>query len=138
MIRIQCRCRFDITITSVTGYFKPEKLPFLDATGREIINQQQWIESRNQHRNWETITQILSLRTQVFETTSPKKNGNWWIFEFSVDSASVYSDSASSDLNILKSDANNVPMLICDNNDVRVEMTITHGKNANLIFALLA
>ena len=57
---------FDITATGITGHFKPAKIPFRDAAGNTITDLESWTRSRNQQRNWETITQILGLRTQLF------------------------------------------------------------------------
>jgi hypothetical protein len=81
------------------------------------------------------VIQILSLRTQIFDVQSPTVSGNYWYFEFSVDSASVYSDTNSDDLNILKSDANNVPMLVMTDNDTKAAMTRVYD-NPNLMFEI--
>ena len=81
-MKFMCQTLFDITATGVTGHFKSARLPFLDHAGQTINNDISWNRSRNQQRNWETITQILSLRTQLFEITDPIQDqlGARWIF----------------------------------------------------------
>jgi hypothetical protein len=135
MPRITCTTSFDITKTGVTGFFSRDKIPFIDESGSTISDQSTWTVARNRHRNWETVIQILSLRTQIFDVQSPTVSGNYWYFEFSVDSASVYSDTNSDDLNILKSDANNVPMLVMTDNDTKAAMTRVYD-NPNLMFEI--
>ena len=65
--RIRVTTDFDCTNTGVTGHFKPSKLPFRDHADQLIENEDDWIRSRNQQRNLETISQILQLRTQIFD-----------------------------------------------------------------------
>ena len=57
---------FDITATGVTGHYKPARVPFRDHAGNVITDESDWGRARNQQRNWETLTQILGLRTQLF------------------------------------------------------------------------
>ena len=73
-MQILCRTLFDITQTGTTGHFKPSHVPTRDRAGQTIIDQQTWTKSRNQQRNLETITQILQLRTQIFNPTIPAKH----------------------------------------------------------------
>jgi hypothetical protein len=86
-----CQTLFDITMTGVTGHCKLTRLPFRDQAGQQITDQISWTRSRNQQRNWETITQILGLRTQLFELTIPLRDqgGTSWMFEFETESAGV-------------------------------------------------
>lgn len=133
MVRISCYCKFDITKTGVTGYYRPAQIPYDDQAGHKIVDQTTWIRSRNQQRNWETITQIISLRTQVFDLLAPVKKNDHWYFEFTVDSISVYTNQFEFD--ILKHDAHNVPMLIIDDTDEYQAGSInTEGVDANLCF----
>ena len=64
-MRYMCQTLFDITATGVTGHFKTTRVPYVDQAGQEIVDQATWNRSRNQQRNWETLTQILGLRTQL-------------------------------------------------------------------------
>jgi len=90
MIRIRCRTLFDITQTGSTGHFKPERLPFTDRSGNRIVDINTWEKSRNTQRNLETLLQIISLRTQVFEVTDPIKTKKIWSFEFSTETTGAY------------------------------------------------
>lgn len=138
MPRISCKTTFDITYTGVTGFFRQDKIPFVDEAGTEITDKIVWTTSRNQNRNWETITQILSLRTQIFDVALPVKESDYWIFSFSVDSLSVYCETNQNELNVLKSDANNVPMLVLDNDgSVKVRMTDVYSEKSNLAFHVI-
>ena len=109
-MRIQCQTLFDITATGVTGHFKPSRMPFTDHNGTKINNEDKWIRARNQQRNWETVTQIISLRTQV-DFLLPKKTPTGWMFEFEIANDQLFS-SDQDPLAILKDDCANVPMIL--------------------------
>lgn len=114
MIRIECRTRFDITVTDVRGHFRPERLPFVDATGRSIHDHAGWTRSRNQQRNWETVNQIISLRCLPENITVPRRlqhqDSAVWSFEFEVpDPASVSQDDDA--VGWLRQDCEHVPMI---------------------------
>lgn len=137
MPRLLCTTSFDITKTAVTGFFRQDKIPFVDESGKHIVDKPTWTVARNQNRNLETILQILSLRTQIFDVSVPLNTDGVWQFGFSVDTLSVYSDTAHNDLNVLKTDANNVPMLILNNKSgVDVAMTKVYGDDPNLFFEI--
>jgi hypothetical protein len=108
-MRIQCQTLFDITATGVTGHFKPSRIPFQDATGSVINSEAKWNRARNQQRNWETVTQIISLRTQV-DFTPPLKDNDLWIFEFEIFNDQLFADDRDP-LAVLKADCVDVPML---------------------------
>ena len=98
---------FDITATGITGHFKPSRIPFRDNVGNIITNEASWNRARNQQRNWETVTQVLSLRAQLLEleylgvvdedlelySFGVDYTGihKVWAFEFAVDRDNVYS-----------------------------------------------
>jgi hypothetical protein len=109
-MRIQCQTLFDITATGVTGHIKPSRMPFTDQAGSRISDSASWNHSRNQQRNWETITQLISLRTQVNDLSDPVKNDDRWCFEFAVDIENLFTDGSDS-LAVLKADCQGVPML---------------------------
>ena len=76
-MQIQCRTLFDITETGTTGHFKPSHVPGKDRAGQNITDNQTWTKSRNQQRNLETITQILQLRTQIFNPSVPVEDNGY-------------------------------------------------------------
>ena len=132
-----CQTRFDITATGVTGHYKSARIPFQDRAGQTIKNEESWNRSRNQQRNWETLTQILSLRTQLFLLTDPVADltGTRWMFEFETESDGIYGPE-SDPVSILRADANGVPMLRELNNDPDIEtVLITEGAQQNIWFA---
>ena len=110
-MKIRCTTRFDITATGVTGHYKPSRVPFTDLTGQTIATEQDWNQARNQQRNWETITQLISLRTQVEDVTAPVHHEGQWTFEFSVESNTIFV-SGTDPIGILKQDCDGVPMLL--------------------------
>lgn len=113
-MRIRCTTRFDITATGVTGNHSRNRLPFIDATGADITDTKQWDRSRNRQRNWETLQQILNLRTLLESTTVPEKtliNGRpGWRFEFEIERPSSIDINGDS-LGALKLDCDGVPMI---------------------------
>jgi hypothetical protein len=136
-MKYMCQTRFDITATGVTGHAKSARMPFVDRAGQTINNEESWNRSRNQQRNWETITQILSLRTQLFDLTNPiqDQTGLRWMFEFETESDGIYGPE-SDPVSVLRTDANGVPMLRELNNDPDIEnVLVTEGALQNIWFA---
>jgi len=109
MIKIQVRTLFDITATGVTGHFKTSRIPFTDQAGHFIDSAEAWNRARDQQRNWETLTQLIQLRTQVMELLEPWQEEDQWIFEFQIETE-VFNDGADP-VGILKKDSADVPML---------------------------
>jgi hypothetical protein len=135
-----CQTLFDITATGTTGHCKNTRMPFQDLAGQIIRDEDSWHRSRNQQRNWETITQILSLRTQLFELTQPIQDntGTRWMFEFETEFDGVYGPD-SDPTQVLRSDATGVPMLRELNNIPDLEpFLITEGPGQNIWFAPLS
>jgi len=136
-MKYACQTLFDITATGVTGHCKQSRMPFYDRTGQLIDNADSWNRSRNQQRNWETITQILSLRTQLFALTDPiaDQTGTRWMFEFETESDGIYG-SEEDPVAILRADANGVPMLReLDNDPDIATVLVTDGPRQNIWFA---
>ena len=136
-MKYACQTLFDITATGVTGHYKSARIPFQDRSGQSIKNEEAWNRSRNQQRNWETLTQILSLRTQLFLLTEPVQDltGTRWMFEFETESDGIYG-SESDPTSVLRSDANGVPMLRELNNDPDIKnVLVTEGARQNIWFA---
>jgi hypothetical protein len=138
-MRYVCQTLFDITATGVTGHFKVTRMPFMDQAGQQILDQASWNRSRNQQRNWETLTQILGLRTQLFDVTDPvrDKSGTTWMFEFESDRDGVFGPD-SDPIQILRTDAEGVPMILdLDNRSDLVPVLRTTGPEQNIWFAKL-
>lgn len=109
-MKICCRTLFDITSTGIVGHYRSSRVPFTDGSGQSIVNEADWQRARNQQRNWETITQIASLRTQIDVIQPPGVVNGAWQFEFQVDSDSLFSIDSDS-LAVLKNDCDAVPMI---------------------------
>ena len=84
-MKIICQTLFDCTYTGVTGHFRIAQIPFADRTGTVIRTEEQWYRARNQQRNWETLMQVISLRTQPLNLTIPTLKDGKWEFEFGAD-----------------------------------------------------
>ena len=137
-MKYACQTLFDITATGVTGHCKNTRLPFVDEANQPITDQTAWNRSRNQQRNWETLTQILGLRTQLFELTNPVKDrtGTRWMFEFETESEGVFGDSIDP-VSVLRDDAEGVPMLLdLDNRPDLLPVLRTYGADQNIWFAV--
>ena len=136
-MKFVCQTLFDITATGVTGHCKMNRMPFRDHADQVIHDVESWNRSRNQQRNWETITQILSLRTQLFALIDPiqDQTGTRWMFEFETESDGVYGPE-DDPVAVLRSDAEGVPMLRELNNDPDIDtVLITSGPRQNIWFA---
>lgn len=129
MNTIKCSTLFDITATGVTGHYKSARAPFLTET--------EWQKARNQQRNWETLQQIISLRTQIMNLTTPVQSNNSWSFEFESETPAVYGDSEDP-VRILKQDAKDVPM-ICelDNQSDLPPFLVVDGARQNIWFTVI-
>lgn len=114
-MKIKCITLFDITKTNVSNRRQLlEHLPF---------NEKQ----RKQQSNFETLLQIISLRSQPENISEPihtsidfdlwgsayrfKKSSNAWTFDFTVNQNSTYKNNED-DLHYLKLDCDGVPMAI--------------------------
>ena len=136
-MRYMCQTLFDITATGVTGHFKVTRTPFVDLAGQRITDQETWNRSRNQQRNWETLTQILGLRTQLFDITMPVRDrgATTWMFEFETETAGAFGPD-SDPTEILRADAEGVPMILdLDNRSDLLPVLRTAGKEQNIWFA---
>jgi hypothetical protein len=135
-----CQTLFDITATGTTGHFRATRVPFQDQAGNLITDQESWNRSRNQQRNWETLTQILSLRTQLFDLTNPIQDskGISWMFEFETEQDGVFGDNQDP-VSVLRVDADGVPMLLdLDNRSDLIPVLRTQGADQNIWFAPMA
>ena len=138
-MRFACTTLFDITPTGITGHFKSTRIPFTDQAGQVIDSVTAWNTARNQQRNWETLTQIIGMRAQIFDITRPERQaGLTWRFEFETEAAGVYGDEADP-VGVLRSDAAGVPMLLeLDNRTDLAPILITDGAEQNIWFEPVA
>jgi len=126
-VKYRCQTLFDITATGVTGHYK-------SSSNTELAD---WNRARNQQRNWETITQILGLRTQLFDLSNPVQDtsGTRWMFEFETESDGIYGPD-SDPVQVLRADAEGVPMLLNLDNQAEIEpVIVTSGPRQNIWFA---
>lgn len=133
-----CQTLFDITATGVTGHCRPTRMPFVDQAGQRITDEVSWNRSRNQQRNWETLTQIIGLRTQIFDLQLPvrDRSGTSWMFEFETELDGVFGPDADP-TQILRADSEGVPMLLnLDNRSDLAPMLINQGPEQNIWFAV--
>jgi len=135
-MKIVCHTLFDCSYTGVTGHYRPSEIPFVDKVGQQVATQSDWHRSRNQQRNWETLMQIIGLRTQPQEVTRPERKDNKWYFEFVAEATGVYSLTDSDDpLAGLKQDGNGVPMVVGLDEEEGILPTISvAGHNQNIWF----
>lgn len=122
--------------TGVTGHFKPSQLPFTDRAGQKIDNLSTWNLSRNQQRNWETLLQVIGLRTQPTVITYPYRDDDCWHFEFETATDGVYSLTGDpADLGALYQDCRNVPMIVNINEQTQATPVLcVEGTEQNIWF----
>jgi hypothetical protein len=133
-MRFACQTYFDITATGITGHYKESKQPFKDRAGQSITDIQSWNRARNQQRNWETLTQLISMRAQIFELLEPVRYNGTWSFEFAVETPDVFGSSADP-VEILRTDATGIPMISnLDNRSELPPILVTSGDQQNIWF----
>ena len=136
MQRLVCRTLFDITRTEVKHAFNTGRLPFTDRSGQIITDHRSWMLARNQQRNWETLIQLLSLRTQPQKVTDPAlwlSSEVWWAFEFDIeDVAALALDDRP--FGQIQQDCSMVPMLIGLREQIKVTPMLIPG--INIVFEL--
>lgn len=130
-MKVLCRTLFDCTHTGVTGYFRESQLPYTTKTGMHIATPDDWNRARNQQRNWESVLQIVSLRTQPMNIVYPTKQSDGWYFEFEVEAEGVLGD----DLTGLVADCEGVPMVTgLEESEAVVSSLCAQGTNQNIWF----
>ena len=108
----------------------------MDRAGQTVRNQNDWNHSRNQQRNWETLLQIISLRTQPVDLTVPAEKDGVWEFEFRSESQGVFEIYGDPDpLAGLQVDCEGVPMMLNLTEQPSLAPTInTTGDGQNIWF----
>lgn len=130
-MKIQVKTKFDCTVTGTTGHYKSNRIPYKDDNQTAITDQESWTRSRNQQRNYETLIQLLSLRTQLVEITLPVVKDDCWSFIIVSDRDDVFSDN----LAALYVDCDTVPMIVGLDEAANTEPRLcTQGNDANIWF----
>jgi hypothetical protein len=95
-----------------------------------------WNRARNQHRNWETIMQMISLRAQPTVIKDPTCTDGVWSFEFSVETPGVYStDNNVDNLDGLLNECDGIPMIVGLDETDSIDPSLTiSGTKQNLWF----
>ena len=140
--RIACYTLFDITKTGVLNRAKP---------GTDIEDVTAWYHKRSTQCNFDTIIQIISLRSQPEVVSDPKlikidinqtkfgsdytkyKQVNCWTFDFEVHHSSVFEDTEN-ELGALYSDCDKVPMINTDTNLITVNNYLDLDKATRNIY----
>lgn len=138
-IRIKCTTRFDITETGIRNRVFRPNMPFQDKTGRTITTQVEWQQAKNQQANWETVNQVISLRTLPERISTPTVDtaAAVWSFEFDVvDPGSItYNNNP---VGYLINDCNSVPMIIgLGESTDNVAFLVGQGTNTNIWFDVI-
>lgn len=124
MNKVVCYTLFDCTATGILNHAKITQLPLTDKQGKIIKDQAQLNRARNQQRNWETLTQLISLRAQAMIYSEPtilqdasvailglsRGASRVWTFEFGSEFASIY-DIGTDPLAALIQDCDGVPLI---------------------------
>jgi hypothetical protein len=127
MQKVECYCLFDITATGVTQN---------RATGDQ--------QARNQQRNWDTMMQLVGMRTQIFNVVGPEiadsvespfsKDRRTWKFTFEIEPESQWLVDGD-EFWILKQDSDGTPMITGLTESSDVEPIIrTAGSGINVIY----
>lgn len=135
-MKILCKTLFDCSPTGVTGHYRVSSIPFNDRVGQAVNNQADWNFSRNQQRNWETINQLISLRTQPIDIEPAQCHDGVWKFVFEVEQPLVYSVSGQEgDFDALINECAGVPMItgLKETDTISTVLTTT-GPDQNIWF----
>lgn len=135
-MKILCKTLFDCSPTGVTGHYRVSSMPFRDRVGQPIDNQSAWNFSRNQQRNWETVNQLIGLRTQPVDVQPAQCIDGVWQFVFEVEQPLVYSTSgAEGDFDALTNECAGVPMITgLKETLTTATVLITSGPDQNIWF----
>jgi hypothetical protein len=141
MRKIDCFTLIDITATGINGHVKAAQFPYVSKSGMIIQDNAGLLRARNQQRNFDTLLQLIGLRTQMYNITDPQQISNGpfgvhrtWHFTFEVEPQSQWSVDGD-DLWILKQDSDGTPMIVNLGETAAVEpRIITQGRNVNTIY----
>jgi hypothetical protein len=134
-MKIKCYTLFDITKTNISNR----------RTSYNVQDSTLYVKQRNQQTNFETVLQIISMRSQPENITEPKKtlvsirnDTRWgsqytkqdnevyiWSFSFTIHHSGVFND-GNNELGNLFSDCDGVPMLL------RLDETVDQQSQINI------
>lgn len=120
---IRCCTRFDITATGVRNNFQKN---------RDNTDTASWNHRRNQQRNWETVNQIISLRTLPTNITTPQRVDDRWEFEFEVEQPATI-ELEGDPVGLLAADCRDVPMLVGLNESSGLTPVLLPGTNIEFV-----
>lgn len=145
---------FDITRTGVLKNYTENIPAFVDDADQLVRNREEWIRSRNQQRNFETLMQIVSLRAQPVMLENPSRllvdnvqtyglgpafegKQKIWIISFAVEHANVYSIDGNP-LGQLIAECHQVPMILglTETFQPQTSFMSTRGINTNTVFKI--
>jgi len=148
MFKIRCYVLFDITQTNVVNRIRPSE-------GEEYVS---WLNKRNTQCNFDTILQVVSLRSQPENIQPPKKieihfnkvdyfgfvyekmkktKYPCWTFDFEINHPSVF-DNGINELGLLYNDCENVPMINCTKEYSKMNNSLnTSDELRNIFFEVI-
>lgn len=135
-MKILCKTIFDCRRTDVTGRLKLDQMPFVDHAGQTVRNQADWLRSRNQQRNYETLLQVFGLRTQPMNISLPEQQQQFWQFTFESENEQVFAQDGDP-LGCLKQDVETVPMVADITSSSSASVLYPSGPNQNIWFELV-
>ena len=155
--KFRCSCLFDVSATGVTTNTRMKGVPFTTTTGVVIKNTFELNFARNQQRNFDTLIQLFSMRTQVVWNSPVKmleneKASNWgfgkaykgnfnvWQFAFEIGSSDPWLKTSKTDFDycyFLREDAEQIPMLLGLLETAKLEpLLVATGPETNVLFEL--
>lgn len=152
MKKIECFTLFDITATGVSSARSPGAFPWTTKNGIVLRDAKDLVTARNQQRNWDTLLQLIGMRTQSFEIQPPTlleptdrvDLPHWtghqrtWHFTFGVENAEQWL--LDNDYyHWLKNDSDCVPMIVGLSETPNIDpFIIVDGPGTNLWFKDIA
>lgn len=151
MKTIRCSTLFDITVTGVDGHSRSATWPVTTRTGMILNSHDELLRARNQQRNFDTVIQVISMRTQPFNISTPEllslqqfselSTGNVftkatkiWSFEFDIESADPWL-LGDDEFAHIKSDSIQVPMIVGLTEDSGLDSwLVIQGSEQNIIY----
>lgn len=142
MKRIECYSLFDITPTGITSQ-RNVSLPCVTHQGVTINDQNALNFARNQQRNYDTLLQLIGMRTQIFNIQPPMldtesqafgKNQPCWKFSFEIEPQAQWLVDQD-EFWMLKNDSDGTPMILGLGESSGLESTLdATGDHPNIIY----
>lgn len=143
MVKIECYCLFDITHTGITGQVKNILFPHTTRTNVVINNNRELTMARNKQRNFDTLLQLIGMRTQIFDISTPElitdtkifENADrCWRFEFEIEPQAQWTVDGD-DFWVLKQDSDGTPMIVdLDESPGLGSIIDATGKKPNILY----